>query len=151
MRYSVVATYAPWDTEMDDRIRAIVSEHGGEQMGAETCIPTMERKLDFRCESKRIAENIVKQIRRIDTVKATAFKDDEPWPEVVKVSLLDMQVCVPADWTDEQVTDYANSASPTGIRSDWAIRKEGSEYLQGAPERCPCDDREGCVHISLDC
>lgn len=72
-------------------------------------------------------------------------------PALLRVSLLSMQVCVPDDFTDEEVEGFANSIQPTGISSRWAIRKAGDKSLSGDPERNPCAEREGCVHIMLDC
>lgn len=72
-------------------------------------------------------------------------------PAVTKRGIVDCQVCVPADFTDEQVKDFANFANPSGLTHGWAIRKQGSEWLAGDNERVPCDARAGCVHIMLDC
>lgn len=71
-------------------------------------------------------------------------------PEVTREGLLDMQVCVPEDWTDMQVEDFANKENFCGTRNGWGIRKEGSELLEGTPERNPCLERKGYVHITLD-
>jgi len=71
-------------------------------------------------------------------------------PEVTREGLLDMQVCVPEDWSDKQVEDFANKEIFCGTRSGWRIRKEGSEFLEGTSERNPCSERKGCVHITLD-
>lgn len=54
------------------------------------------------------------------------------------------QVCVPKNWTDEQVKDSA------GTTNGWFIRKNGDQLLNGDPERRVCDDRKGFVHIMLD-
>ncbi len=64
-----------------------------------------------------------------------------------------MQVCVPKNWTDGQVVDFANSASPSGLDAGWSIRKQGDPALDGTDERVKCEDqrRPGCVHIMLDC
>lgn len=70
--------------------------------------------------------------------------------EVSRVGLLDMQVCVPKDWTDEQARSFAESENPCGTRCGWQIRKEGDECLQGCEERVQCEDREDFVHIMLD-
>jgi hypothetical protein len=61
-----------------------------------------------------------------------------------------MQVCVPKDWTDEQVKEFADRMNPCGTTGGWFIRKEGSEYLKGDPERRTCNDKVGFVHIVLD-
>jgi hypothetical protein len=71
-------------------------------------------------------------------------------PEVTREGLLDMQVCVPEDWIDSQVEEFANKENCCGTMSGWRIRKEGSELLDGSPERNPCAERKGCVHITLD-
>jgi hypothetical protein len=71
-------------------------------------------------------------------------------PCVVGIHIFDMQVCVPKEWTDEQVVEYANSHNPCGTEDGWAIRRQGDMALAGADERVTCEDREGCVHIMLD-
>lgn len=73
----------------------------------------------------------------------------EPRPEVTYIGLLDIQVCVPEDWTDEQVKSFADSNIPCGTNG-WFIRKEGDPDLSGDPERLPCAGRKGFVHIMLD-
>lgn len=72
-------------------------------------------------------------------------------PEVTKRGMLDCQVCVPSDYSDIRVKEYADLANPAGTELGWIIRKEGDPILRGAPERQPCKQREGCVHIMLDC
>ena len=72
-------------------------------------------------------------------------------PEITIHGLLSIQVCVPHDWEDEQVTDFANQELPTGISSRWSIRKKGHALLQNDPERQPCDGRPNFCHIMLDC
>lgn len=73
-----------------------------------------------------------------------------PQPVVARVGWMDMQVCVPMEWTDAQVVVFAEVANPCGTRSGWSIRREGNPLLGGAGERVLCDDRMGCVHIVLD-
>jgi hypothetical protein len=70
--------------------------------------------------------------------------------EVTRVGILDMQVCVPVAWTDEEVLGFAESHNPCGTTSGWGIRRQGSRFLAGAPERAQCQEREGHVHIMLD-
>jgi hypothetical protein len=71
---------------------------------------------------------------------------------VVYAGALDMQVCVPGDWSDEQVKGFADSAVPCGTMNGWGIRREGDRALAGASERVTCasGDRPGFVHIMLD-
>ena len=70
--------------------------------------------------------------------------------KVTHFGFLDMQVCVPAEWTDEQAIAFAEKEFPCGTTNGWQIRREGSEALQGSPERVPCDGRDEHVHIMLD-
>jgi hypothetical protein len=70
--------------------------------------------------------------------------------QVTKSGYFDIQVCVPENWTDEQVRDFAERERPCGTTGGWFIRKEGDSMLAGDPERNPCAKREGFVHIMLD-
>ncbi len=71
-------------------------------------------------------------------------------PQVTKMSMLAMQVCVPEDWTDYQATDFAESEYPCGTEHGWQMRNQGDEALAGDDERVPCRARHGYVHIMLD-
>lgn len=71
-------------------------------------------------------------------------------PEVTRRGAFDMQVCVPADWTDEQVKEFADKEYESGTDNGWFIRKEGDKGLSGDPERAKCSSRHGFVHIMLD-
>ena len=71
-------------------------------------------------------------------------------PEVTRMGILDMQVCVPQEWTDRMVKKFANANNPSGVSSSWQIRTD-KKLLGGNPIRCPCEEREGFVHITLDC
>lgn len=70
--------------------------------------------------------------------------------EVIRRGALDMQVCVPTEWTDEQVLDFAGRENLCGTTNGWFIRCQGAEALAGDDERVPCQDRSGHVHIMLD-
>lgn len=65
-------------------------------------------------------------------------------PEVLRVGFLQMQVCVPRDYSNEAVEQFANGHTPTGIDSKWTIRFE-------TPVRARCEERTGCVHLVLTC
>ena len=75
---------------------------------------------------------------------------DHKNPVVTRMGALDMQVCVPESWTDEEVERFANSERLCGTSGGWRIRKQGDRLLAGADERVKCADREGFVHIMLD-
>lgn len=70
--------------------------------------------------------------------------------EVTRWGALDMQVCVPADWTDDQIVAFANAENICGTTNGWQIRRAGHRLLEGAPERVTCSDRSGNCHIMLD-
>lgn len=71
-------------------------------------------------------------------------------PAMTKRGLLSCQVCVPNDWSDKQVNEFAEREFPCGTENGWFIRREGDRALAGAAERVPCQQREGFVHIMLD-
>lgn len=70
--------------------------------------------------------------------------------EVTKHGLLDMQVCVPKNWTDEQVREFAETKYPCGTENGWFIRRTGDKALNGDDERVTCESRADHVHIMLD-
>ena len=70
--------------------------------------------------------------------------------EVIRHGVLDMQVCVPSEWTDDQVLEFAEQENTCGTSNGWFIRRQGNELLDGADERVPCEDRANHVHIMLD-
>ena len=69
---------------------------------------------------------------------------------VTKYGILDMQVCVPTAWDDEQVLAFAASANPCGTTNGWQVRQQGADILKGSGERVFCADRDGHVHIMLE-
>lgn len=71
-------------------------------------------------------------------------------PSVTRRGILDCQVCVPSTYTDSEVIAFAETANPCGTTNGWFIRHEGDPLLNGAPERQPCAEREGFVHVMLD-
>jgi hypothetical protein len=76
--------------------------------------------------------------------------EETPTPMVTRTNPLDMQVCVPAGWTDEQVKAFADREHLCGTTNGWQIRRQGSTLLSGAPERINCSVRAGFVHVMLD-
>jgi hypothetical protein len=70
--------------------------------------------------------------------------------QVTRFGALDMQVCVPAEWTDEDVKSFADSRNLCGTEHGWQIRREGDKALAGCAERVQCQDDPSFVHIMLD-
>jgi hypothetical protein len=71
--------------------------------------------------------------------------------EVTRIGLVDMQVCVPSDWTDQQAEEFANSAHPAGTENGWRLRAADDPAQQGDPIRVNCRGRAGHVHIMMCC
>jgi hypothetical protein len=71
-------------------------------------------------------------------------------PQVTRRGALDMQVCVPKDWSDERVKEFADRENPCGTQLGWTIRKQGDEALAGANERVACNGCDDFVHVILD-
>jgi hypothetical protein len=70
-------------------------------------------------------------------------------PEVVRMGVLDMQVCVPENWLDGQIKVFAEMKYECGTGAGWQIRTD-PKLLDGCPSRNPCAKRPGFVHVVLD-
>lgn len=70
--------------------------------------------------------------------------------EVTRRGALDCQVCVPSEWSDQEVKAFADCENPCGTEHGWHLRRQGDAALKNDPERNPCASREGHVHIMLD-
>jgi len=71
-------------------------------------------------------------------------------PEIVYIGLFDMQVCVPKEFSDEEVLDFANTEHICGTTKGWTIRRQGSKRLSGTDERVECARSPENCHIMLD-
>lgn len=70
--------------------------------------------------------------------------------QVTRRSILSMQVCVPADWSDEQVLEFAEKENPSGTENGWVIRKAGATKLSGSNATRVICEKHGCnMHIML--
>ncbi len=69
--------------------------------------------------------------------------------EVTRQGALSVQVCVPKEWGNEQIINFAEKEYPCGTTCGWGIRTK-EELLAGSPSRNPCSDRKNFVHITLD-
>jgi hypothetical protein len=57
------------------------------------------------------------------------------------------QVCVPQDWTDARIVQFATDEL---LSAGWCIRRERDAPPYASPERQPCRIRDGYVHVVLD-
>ena len=64
-------------------------------------------------------------------------------PQVVRINILAMQVCVPKSFTDAQVKEFAERENPCGTTHGWQVRHD-------EPARVQCTERAECVHIVLE-
>lgn len=69
---------------------------------------------------------------------------------LLRSGALDCQVCVPREWTDEQVRSFAEREFPCGTENGWFIRRQGDPSLAGCDERVTCSQDMAMVHIMLD-
>ena len=72
-------------------------------------------------------------------------------PNLVRMSLINLQVCVPKEFTDEQAEEAANQLHPTGISSKWTMREAEDPTQMGAPLRVQCQQHPENVHIMMVC
>lgn len=68
---------------------------------------------------------------------------------VTRRGALAMQVCVPVEYSDDDVNRFAEESNPCGTTHGWHICRDGDRLLGGDPERVVCQQREGHVHIML--
>ncbi len=64
-------------------------------------------------------------------------------PNVVRRSLVNIQVCVPNEYTKDQIEEFINTEEPTGIQSSWR--------LDESVARVTCASCNGNVHVILEC
>lgn len=70
-------------------------------------------------------------------------------PAVIRVAPLDIQVCVPKEWTDKEVKDFADLAHPCGTESGWCITRQGDKHLANDFERNQCAEFLSFCHVML--
>ncbi len=60
---------------------------------------------------------------------------------ITQMAALNVQVCVPVEWTDEQAIAFAEKEYPCGTTNGWC---------PGKFDRVNCAERTGMVHVVLD-
>jgi len=66
--------------------------------------------------------------------------------EILRIGMLAMQVCVPEEWGDDTIEEYANDANPAGTMHGWTVRKDGPD-----PYRVTCQHNVDYIHVVLIC
>jgi hypothetical protein len=67
--------------------------------------------------------------------------------EVLRHSLLNLQVCVPEEWCDDEIVAFAESECPCGTTNGWFVSTE--QLPSGDEPRVACANRDGFVHVVL--
>ena len=70
---------------------------------------------------------------------------------VLRMNLCGLRVCVPREWSNDEITDFANTERPTGIKSCWVVAENGASVLGGDQARIRCADDREKVHVVLYC
>ncbi len=78
-------------------------------------------------------------------------KIDKPRPSIIRTSPLLIQVCVPEEWNNEQIVEFANTKHPAGTSNGWMVVKDGHDLLSGDPERVRCAKYPNYIHVLLAC
>ena len=72
-------------------------------------------------------------------------------PHVLRKGALSCQVCVPHDWTDEQIVALAEREYPCGTTAGWQVRRPGTNSrFPNDPERVQCNQCPAHCHVVLD-
>jgi hypothetical protein len=70
---------------------------------------------------------------------------------VTRSIALAMQVCVPNDWSDTQIKEFAEKENPCGTDLGWIVCKTGAVELKGDPDKVTCSQHPENVHVVLGC
>ncbi|NKE69869.1 hypothetical protein [Candidatus Manganitrophus noduliformans] len=70
-------------------------------------------------------------------------------PEMIRNGVFDCQVCVPKNWSNKKITEFAERESPCGTKAGWTIRTD-KRLLAGDPVRAQCNDKDDFIHVTLD-
>lgn len=68
-------------------------------------------------------------------------------PYIVQQDASTLVVCVPDDWTNDEIRTYANVACDRGLSHGWLLRSDDTENEMEF--RIPCCSRESHVHVLL--
>lgn len=64
--------------------------------------------------------------------------------------LMSLSVCTAKHATREQIEDYVNLMSPTGIEAKWKISEDG-HFADGSPMPNQCEEHSDRQHWLLHC
>jgi len=72
-------------------------------------------------------------------------------PAMIRRHVFWCQVCVPSDWTDENIVAFAEREYPCGTENGWHLVKPGEESACRVEGQAivACEDRKGFVHRIL--
>lgn len=59
-------------------------------------------------------------------------------PTVLNQNVFSLQLCVPKDWSNDQILKWVETVNPCGTKAGWQIVNEPDR--KGNPARNPCAD-----------
>lgn len=68
-------------------------------------------------------------------------------PEIIKQRAMGMQLCVPEDWSQDDILRFAEKEAPCGTTNGWFLCDDGHPSLGDSPARVPCAQQDGFVHV----
>lgn len=66
---------------------------------------------------------------------------------ILKMTGLAMRLCVPGNFTEEQIVEFAENKNPCGTSHGWELAKEGHLSLEGNKDRIMCAGDVDNVHV----
>lgn len=61
--------------------------------------------------------------------------------KILREGVFYVQVCIPTDWTDDEIRDFAEQEYPSGTQSGWLIKEDLG--------RVPCLESGYKIHVVL--
>ncbi len=131
-----------------DRLDEVMKNEFGEDMGAlliegSSFGPVCVVSLRFLPKDLDPMQMIRQAIDALDGKPSRGT--DGKAASLIRTTPLACQVCVPKEWTDEQIVKFANEENPAGTENGWKIRQLGETT------RVTCLDDEKFIHAVLEC
>lgn len=74
--------------------------------------------------------------------------DEDKEPEIISQNILAIQVCVPDNFADKEIIEFAERANPCMTENGWFVREKD---LDGNKQkRVACEKRTGFTHVILE-
>lgn len=103
----------------------------------------------FVSEAREIMNDYEKH-RLVDEQQEREHNESYSRPELIGSRLVSVQVCVPDNWSNDQVIDFVQRMPVSWEKEAWEVRKDGDVLLCGHPAKTPCKKKPGYIHMFLD-